>query len=122
MRVKESELRDLRAELRELRDESKSLNQKVIALTEKLGKVKSEPVVDVKPNVSEEHSSGEEESDESSLENNSSNHSENSRHSDSLARTPRQSTKQPHPPGFKEMQSRIRHLVGNKVRRISNYG
>ena len=41
-----------------------SLNEKVLPLTEKMGKVKSEPVADVKPNVSEEHSSGEEESDE----------------------------------------------------------
>ena len=78
----------MRAELRELRDENKSLNEKVIVLTEKLGKVKSEPVADVKPDVSEEHSSGEEESDESSSENDSSNHSENSWHSDSHARTP----------------------------------
>ena len=58
LELKESKFCDLRAELRELRDENKSLNEKVMVLTEKLGKVKSEPVADIKPDVSEEHSSG----------------------------------------------------------------
>ena len=79
---------------------------------------KSEPqaVADIKPDVSaEEHSSGEEESDESSSENDSSNHSENSQHSVLHARTtPRRSAKQPHPPGFKEIRSRIQPFSGKQ--------
>ena len=76
--------------------------------------MKSEPVVDVKPDVSEEHLSGEEESDKSFSENDSSNNSENSQHSDSHARTPRRSAKQPLPPGFKEMRTRIQPFGGKK--------
>ena len=71
-------MRDLHAELRELRDENKSQDEKVMVLPEKLGKVKSEPVSDVKPDVSQECSSRKEESDESLSENDSSNNSENS--------------------------------------------
>ena len=78
LELKESELRELRAELRELRDENKSLNEGV---NRKVGKVKSEPVAEVKPDVLEECLSGEEESDELLSENDSSNNSENSLHS-----------------------------------------
>ena len=107
---KEFELRELRTQLEALRAEKQTLNERVQTLTEQLHKASVKSGATVQPDVSGSSSSEGDDHASSSSENSDSTSTVRSQASNKTKRVLRQ----PHPPGFKEMRSRIQPFSGKR--------
>ena len=107
---KEAELRELCTELEALRAEKQTLNERVQTLTEQLHKASVKSGVTVQPDVSGSSSSEGNDHTSSSSKNSDSTATVRSQASNKTKRVLRQ----PHLPGFKEMQSRVQLFSGKR--------